>query len=275
MNDLEKFARSTLTGLVEADERGVFNKVNDDMCELFGYTREEFIGTSLTLIQPHRFRAGHAKGFEHYVATRKSIGLLDRRLEVFGLHKTGYEFPISVKVTVKEEGGHLLFRNEIQDITMQREAERGKKFVEGPVFSELYTILLVESEFASQEALIGELRANRIANRIIVVNSVTEAQDFAFSRNEYVGRAEVPYVVLLSLLMPEVNGLEFLRALRDQVQTRHVPVVITTILPRNEEMDALINLGNCEYLQKPIKFPDVTRVLNTLNLSWLIGRRTS
>jgi len=275
MNDLEKFARSTLTGLVEADERGVFNTVNQDMCELFGYTQAEFIGASLTLIQPHRFRAGHARGFEHYVKTRQSVGLINKRLEVFGLHKTGYEFPISVQVTVEEKGEHLLFRNEIHDITLQREAERGKKFTEPPVFSELYTILLVESEFAAQEALIGELRAHRIANRILVVNSVAEALDFVFARNEYEKRAAVPYVVLLSLLLPEVSGLEFLRALRDQAQTRHVPVVITTVLPRNEEMDALIAMGNCEYVQKPIKFDDVTRVLNALNLNWLIGRRAN
>lgn len=273
MNEAEKLVRSKLVGEITADERGVFNTVNDDMLELFGYSRKEMVGACLTLIQPHRFRAGHAKGFRHFVETRQSIGLLNTRAEVFGLHKTGYEFPISVKVTVKEEGGRLLFRNEIHDITMQREAERGKKFVEGPVFTDLYTILLVESEFAAQEAMIGELRANRIANRIIVVNSVAEALDFAFSRNEYAGRAAVPYVVLLSVIMPEVNGLEFLRALRDHVPTRHVPVAITTILPRNEEMDALINLGNCEYIQKPIKFNDVTRVLNALDLSWVIGRR--
>lgn len=275
MNDLEKFARSTLTGLVEADERGVFNTVNQDMCELFGYTREEFIGVSLTLILPHRFRAGHAKGFEHYVKTRESIGLIGKRLEVFGLHKTGYEFPISVRVTVKEEGGHLLFRNEIHDITLQREAERGKKFVEPPVFSELYTVLLVESELAAQEELIASLRGLHIMNRVIVVNSVTEALDFVFARNEYEKRTAVPYIVMLSLLLPEIGGLEFLRTLREQAQTQHVPVVITTILPRNEEMDALIAMGNCTYVRKPITFEGMTNALHALELSWLIGRRAN
>lgn len=274
-DECRRFARAALTGLIEADERGVFTVVNEDMADLFGYTRDEMIGMSLTAIMPHRFRAGHASGFAHYVKTRKSIGLLDRRLEVYGLHTSGAEFPISVRVTVQEIGGQLTFRNEIRDISLQRESERGRKFVEPPLFTDLFTILLVESDFAAQEAMIEQLRAHRIANRIVVVNSVDEAEDFAFSRHEYAGRPALPYIVLLSLLLPEINGLEFLRTLRASDETNNVPVVITTVLPRNDEMDELIAMGNCEYIQKPVEFDDVTRVLRSLDLSWMIGRRVS
>lgn len=271
----ERLARSKLIGHIEADEAGVFNAVNKDMCELFGYTRDELLGAPLTLIQPHRFRAGHAAGFEHFVKTRKSIGLIDKRLEVFGLHKSGAEFPISVRVTYEEKDGHLLFRNEIRDITLQRESERGRKFVEAPIFTDLYTVLLVESEFTAQEVMIAQLRAHGIANRIVVVNTVREAEDFAYARAEYAGRPAVPYLVLLSLLLPEVNGLDFLRTLRSKAQTMHIPVVITTVLPRDAEMDALIALGNCSYVKKPIEFDEFTRALRSLDLNWVIGRRST
>lgn len=275
MNEVEKLVRSKLIGLITADERGVFNTVNDDMLELFGYSRAEFIGAPLTMIQPHRFRAGHAKGFESYVKTRKSVGLLDRRLEVYGLHKTGYEFPISVRVTVEERGEHLLFKNEIRDITLQREEERGKKFVEPPMFTDLYTLLLVESNYAEQEALIGQLRSHRVANRIVVVSSVQEAEDFVFARSEYKDRPALPYIVILSILLPDASGLVFLRTLRAQMQTKHVPCIITTVLPRTEEMDELIAQGNAAYLHKPVTFDGITGVLSEFDIHWMIGRRSA
>lgn len=273
MNEEEKIKRSRLVGVTEANEDGVFTYVSDDMCELFGYTREQFLGAPIVIIQPHRFRAGHYKGFEHYVKTKKSIGLINRRLEVYGLHKNGQEFPISVFVTVRELNGKLVFGNTIQDITMQREAERGRKFTEPPVFTDLYTLLMVESDFGSQQALIAELRAHRITNRIIVVNSVQEAEDFAFSRNEYANRTPLPYVVLLSLLLPDINGLVFLHTLRMHEATKDIPCIITTVLPKSPEMEELIAMGNCAYAQKPIRFDDVTQALRSFDMHWMVCKR--
>ena len=272
-NEEEKLWRSKLVGVARANEDGLFTYANDDMCKLFGYTMPQMVGAPIVTIQPHRFRAGHFKGFEHYVKTRKSIGLLDRRLEVYGLHKDGHEFPISVFVSVKEVNGKLVFENRIQDITMQREAERGKKFQEPPVFTDLYTLLLVESDFAAQEALIAELRANRITNRIVVVNSVQEAEDYVFARNEYALRTSLPYVVLLALLLPDVSGLVFLRSLRTNPATANVPVIITTVLPKSEEMDELIAMGNCAYVQKPVHFNAITDALGVFDMHWMVCKR--
>lgn len=273
MNEDEKVRRSRLVGMAEANEEGIFTYVNDGLCELFGYAHAQLIGHPIVSIQPYRFRAGHYKGFEHYVKTRKSIGLLNRRLEVYGLHKEGYEFPISVIVTVREVDDKLVFGNTIQDITMQREGERGRKFVEPPVFTDLYTLLLVESDFAAQQALIAELREHRITNRIIVVNSAEEAEDFVFARNEYANRTPLPYVVLLSLLLPDINGLALLRTLRANVATQNTPCIITTVLPRSQEMDELIALGNCAYVQKPVRFDDVTEALRDFGMHWMVCKR--
>ncbi len=275
MNDEQKLRRSELVGTVTVDETGAFTEVNDDACELFGYARAELIGTQAPIIMPHRFRAGHRAGFEHYVKTRQSIGLIDKLLEVYGLHKTGYEFPMTVRVTVKNVNGKLIFGNTFRDITLKRELERGRRFQEPPVFSDLYTLLIVEADFDAQEALISELRHYRITNRIVVVTSVEEAEDFALFRGAYADRPKLPYIVLLSMLLPQSSGLELLRSLRGNESTKRVPCIITTVLPRTPEMDELIALGSTAYMQKPILFTELTSQLGALDMNWMICKRTN
>lgn len=272
-HDKEKLARSKLVAIVTADETGNFVAVNQDAADMYGYTREEMLGKPVSLIMPPRFKAGHRAGFEHYVKTRQSIGLIGKPVEVYGLHKTGYEFPISVFVTVDESTGKLLISNTMRDITLRREEELGRKFQETPFFSDIYTILLVESDFKYQEALINELRAHRITNRIIVVTTVEEAEDYAFFRKAYFDRAQLPYIVFLSILLPNVSGLEFLKSIRNNEITKHVPCIITTVLPMNEEIEYNIKLGNTYYLQKPITFDKMTEGLRAFDLNWMICKR--
>jgi two-component system, OmpR family, alkaline phosphatase synthesis response regulator PhoP len=64
-------------------------------------------------------------------------------------------------------------------------------------------------------------------------------------------RAEQPSLVVLDLMMPEIDGLDVLRALRADPATRALPVILLTA--RVEETDRLIGLelGADDYITKP------------------------
>ena len=69
-------------------------------------------------------------------------------------------------------------------------------------------------------------------------------------------------VVLTDLNMPEMNGIEFMRALRKDERWQDLPVVLITTEARKEYIKEAIFLGARGYLRKPFK-PEAVRVLLT------------
>lgn len=78
----------------------------------------------------------------------------------------------------------------------------------------------------------------------------------------YAARHEQPDLILLDLMMPEMDGYEFLRRFRQERQT---PVIILTA--REEEADAVLGLelGADDYIIKPFRMRElVSRIAAVL-----------
>ena len=74
------------------------------------------------------------------------------------------------------------------------------------------------------------LEKHRITNELVVAENGQEALDYLFGAGAHAGRnvTDLPTVVLLDLNLPKLNGLEVLKRIRDNSQTRRLPVVILT-----------------------------------------------
>jgi PAS domain S-box-containing protein len=67
--------------------------------QTFGWTRAEAIGRDLAdTIIPPVFREAHNRGMERFLATGDAP-VVNRRLELRGLHRRGHEFPIEITIT--------------------------------------------------------------------------------------------------------------------------------------------------------------------------------
>jgi CheY-like chemotaxis protein len=71
-----------------------------------------------------------------------------------------------------------------------------------------------------------------------------------------------PYAVTLDIMMPNTDGWTVLTSLKSDPATRHVPVVICSII---EQTDKGFNLGASDYLVKPILEEDLVSAISTLN----------
>jgi putative two-component system response regulator len=81
---------------------------------------------------------------------------------------------------------------------------------------------------------------------------------------QIVGRQN-PDVILLDIVMPEVNGLEILKALRSDSTTEHLPVLILTAATDAETKQKALELGATDFLHKPVDPNDlIPRVRNVL-----------
>jgi len=67
----------------------------------------------------------------------------------------------------------------------------------------------------------------------------------------------VPDLILLDFLMPEVNGFEVCKALKDNEQTRHVPILAVTCLTKEDDIERIFASGADDYLPKPFKVEDL------------------
>ena len=61
-----------------------------------------------------------------------------------------------------------------------------------------------------------------------------------------------PDLVLMDLQLPQMNGTEALRLLRESPRTRDVPVVAVTAFAMREDRERAFGAGFDGYLQKPI-----------------------
>jgi PAS domain S-box-containing protein len=88
----------------------------------FGWTREEAIGRNLAdTIIPPEFREGHANGMRRFLETG-AAPIVNKRLELRGLHRTGRTFPIEITITspMRRENGYF-FGGFLRDISDRRE----------------------------------------------------------------------------------------------------------------------------------------------------------
>jgi len=81
-------------------------------------------------------------------------------------------------------------------------------------------------------------------------------------------RRELPDLILLDIMLPDIDGLEVLRQLRTDVTTENIPIIMLTA--RSEETDKVIGLGMGadDYVTKPFGMRELeARVRNALRRS--------
>lgn len=82
---------------------------------LFGWSAEEAIGHQLTtLIIPAEHHAAHEEGIKRFLETGK-LKTMNKRLELFGLHKDGHLLPLEMTVVPMRIGDEILFTSSIRD----------------------------------------------------------------------------------------------------------------------------------------------------------------
>ena len=133
-------------------------------------------------------------------------------------------------------------------------------------------ILLVEDNLKDVELTLSALRKENLSNSIQVVRDGEEALDFLFCRAAFGGRSfdHPPKLIILDLKLPKVDGLEVLRAIKNDVHTRAIPVTILTSSKEDRDMVESYQLGVNSYIQKPVDFNQFRDTVKQLGLYWLV-----
>ena len=135
-------------------------------------------------------------------------------------------------------------------------------------------ILLAEDSEADAEMTMRALRRNNLANRLVWVKDGAEALDFIFRRGAYAQRPEgAPKLVLLDLKMPKVDGIEVLRQVKSNEETRTIPVVMLTSSAEERDIIASYSLGVNSYIVKPVDFASFVDEVAKAGCYWVLVNR--
>jgi PAS domain S-box-containing protein len=114
---------NALDAVITIDTAGIIRGWNPQAEIIFGWTKDEVMGRELadTLIPPH-YRQGHRRGLQRYLETGEGP-VLNRRIELTALRKSGQEFPAELAITALRVGSGYAFSAFVRDITERRRAE--------------------------------------------------------------------------------------------------------------------------------------------------------
>lgn len=124
----------------------------------------------------------------------------------------------------------------------------------------LMNVLVVEDNDIDVEHI------TRCMARSQLPNTVHHALDGEQALNQLRGSAgadplDRPYLVLLDLNMPRMNGIEFLEELRSEPDLADTPVMVLTTSDREEDIAQSMQLGALDYLTKPITSEQLAKII--------------
>ncbi|MCK9284518.1 MAG: EAL domain-containing protein [Rhodocyclaceae bacterium] len=114
---------TALDAMVQINSASVITGWNPQAAAMFGWSRDEAMGRVLhETIIPLRYRDAHVRGMTHF-KTAGDGPLLHRRIELYGLHRDGREFPIDLAVSAIKTGDGYEFSGFIRDMTEKKKSE--------------------------------------------------------------------------------------------------------------------------------------------------------
>lgn len=129
------------------------------------------------------------------------------------------------------------------------------------------TILLVEDDPGHTRLIEKNLRRSSVTGDILVFGDGRQVLDYLHSEGDWAGReCAWPLLMLLDLKMPVVDGYQVLQSVKEDNETRRIPVVILTTTDDRREVTRCYNLGCNVYISKPVEYDDLAEAVRRLGL---------
>jgi two-component system, response regulator len=135
-----------------------------------------------------------------------------------------------------------------------------------------FDILLVEDSPRDAELALRALKKRNLTNKLIWVKDGAEALKFIFGSDANCGGkvCHRPKVILLDLKLPKVDGLEVVRRLKANEESKTIPVVVLTSSREEQDIVQSYKLGVNSYIVKPVNFDNFSEAVAQLGMYWLL-----
>ena len=70
-----------------------------------------------------------------------------------------------------------------------------------------------------------------------------------------------PDLILLDIMLPDLDGIEVVRRLKQDLRTSSIKIIAVTALARDEDRDRILEAGCQDYISKPYMVDDLEALL--------------
>jgi len=131
--------------------------------------------------------------------------------------------------------------------------------------SNLLDVLLIEDD------TIEIMKLNRTISTLNVKHKITEANNGEQALSILKDKSTLPDIILLDLNMPKINGIDFLKILKNDIHLKYIPTIVLTTSNNRNDLLECYKIGIAGYILKPLKYDDYVSKIEKLLAYWSIN----
>jgi CheY-like chemotaxis protein len=132
------------------------------------------------------------------------------------------------------------------------------------------TLVFVEDDPSHAELITRAFHEAKVSGKLRHFSDGRSVIDYLFRENEHTDplMSPRPYVLLLDLRLPGMDGLEILQQIKGNPVLRRTPVVILTTSSASEDITRAYSLHANSVVRKPTDFTSFIRLIRDLAAYW-------
>jgi CheY-like chemotaxis protein len=118
---------------------------------------------------------------------------------------------------------------------------------------------------------IEAMKFHRTASKLPLSHNIIQAKNGEEALDILKTSQKPPDLILLDLNMPRMNGIEFLRILKEDAELRYLPTVVLTTSQNRADLLECYRIGIAGYIIKPLKYEDYEEKIQKLIAYWEVN----
>jgi CheY-like chemotaxis protein len=127
-------------------------------------------------------------------------------------------------------------------------------------------ILLLEDDTVDAMTVKRALKDIKVANQLVRTANGEEALVYLNDPKN-----ERPCLILLDLNMPKMNGIEFLKIVKNDEALKKIPAIVLTTSKDDQDWIQSFQLNVAGYIVKPIDYMKFVEAMRIINLYWTLS----
>lgn len=215
--------RTANDAFIAINAEGIIIDWNPQAEIIFGWKRHEVLGRVMgeTIIPPGD-REAHRKGLEYFLETGEGP-ILNRRIELTGLHRDGRTFPVELTVWPIRMGETYQFNAFVHDITERKQAEQKLKETNEEMLRHQERLMLALAELKQAHIDLGVAQSRLIqSEKLAMMGKLAGIISHEF-RNELGVMRNAAYFLKMKLADADEKVKQHLGILEERIQdTDHI-----------------------------------------------------
>lgn len=176
---LETILDSSIDAIITINEESKVIEWNKAAELMFGYGKKEAVGQDVTkLIIPVNYRAQHRVGIKRWLSNRSASKVLNQRLELPAIVRSGQEIPVELTVVASETTKGAIFTATVRNITERKRKSERIRLVQDEQKHRIKNIMAVIQSLAQRS--FKDVDKEQVAPFLSRIFAMSKAYDILF-----------------------------------------------------------------------------------------------